>query len=89
VGGIKHYGLIDDDDVDDFEKYLEEGGECAYVFMEFSSNPILVSVDLIRLRKLVSFSFLFLFLCLFLERFAMGTGDGKKEGNTNWLEERY
>ncbi|KAJ8108691.1 hypothetical protein ONZ43_g6349 [Nemania bipapillata] len=40
-GGIRHYGKADESDVDDFEKYLEEGGACAYVFTEFPSNPIL------------------------------------------------
>jgi cystathionine gamma-synthase len=60
-GGVKHYGKADDADVDDFEKYLESGGQCSYVFTEFPSNPILVSVDLMRLRKLVShFCFLIL-----------------------------
>ncbi|TGJ85914.1 hypothetical protein E0Z10_g2899 [Xylaria hypoxylon] len=51
-GGIKHYGRADDSDVDDFETYLEGGGECAYIFTEFPSNPIVVSVDLMRLRGL-------------------------------------
>ncbi|KAJ2974527.1 hypothetical protein NUW58_g8632 [Xylaria curta] len=51
-GGIRHYGRANDADVDDFEKYLEEGGKCAYVFTEFPSNPILVSVNLERLRRL-------------------------------------
>ncbi len=52
-GGMKHYGRADDSDLDDFEKYLEAGGECAFAFTEFPSNPILVSVDLMRLRGLV------------------------------------
>ncbi|KAI0877561.1 cystathionine gamma-synthase [Hypoxylon argillaceum] len=51
-GGIRHYGRADESDVDDFEKYLEGGGDCAFVFTEFPSNPILVSVDLMRLRRL-------------------------------------
>ncbi|KAI0539992.1 cystathionine gamma-synthase [Xylaria digitata] len=51
-GGVKHYGRADDSDIDDFEAYLDGGGECAYVFTEFPSNPILVSVDLMRLRSL-------------------------------------
>ncbi|KAI0114004.1 cystathionine gamma-synthase [Nemania sp. FL0031] len=51
-GGIKHYGMAGESDVDDFEKYLEGGGKCGYVFTEFPSNPILVSVNLMRLRKL-------------------------------------
>jgi cystathionine gamma-synthase len=53
-GGLKHYGKADENDLDEFEKYLEEGGKCSYVFTEFPSNPILVSTNLIRLRKLVS-----------------------------------
>ncbi|GAP87336.2 putative cystathionine gamma-synthase [Rosellinia necatrix] len=52
AGGLRHYGRAADDDVDDFESYLEGGGPCAYVFTEFPSNPILVSVDLMRLRRL-------------------------------------
>ncbi|KAF3016194.1 hypothetical protein E8E14_010888 [Neopestalotiopsis sp. 37M] len=51
-GGLKHYGKADENDLDEFEKYLEEGGKCSYAFTEFPSNPILVSTDLIRLRKL-------------------------------------
>ncbi|KAI3322046.1 cystathionine gamma-synthase [Xylariaceae sp. AK1471] len=51
-GGLKHYGYANDADVNDFERYLEGGGECAYVFTEFPSNPIMVSVDLMRLRSL-------------------------------------
>ncbi|ORY57476.1 cystathionine gamma-synthase [Pseudomassariella vexata] len=50
--GLKHYGKCDENDVNDFEKYLEEGGKCSYVFTEFPSNPILVSADLRRLRTL-------------------------------------
>ncbi|KAI0416959.1 cystathionine gamma-synthase [Xylaria grammica] len=50
--GLKHYGRADDSDLDDFEIYLEGGGECAYVFTEFPSNPLLISVDLMRLRGL-------------------------------------
>ncbi|KAI0144261.1 cystathionine gamma-synthase [Xylariaceae sp. FL1272] len=52
ASGIKHYGAASDTDVDDFEKYLGGGGECGYVFTEFPSNPVMVSVDLMRLRKL-------------------------------------
>ncbi|KAI1166821.1 cystathionine gamma-synthase [Nemania serpens] len=51
-GGIRHYGRADESDVDDFEEFLEQGGSCAYVFTEFPSNPTLVSVDLMRLRRL-------------------------------------
>ncbi|CAJ2501223.1 Uu.00g040760.m01.CDS01 [Anthostomella pinea] len=52
AGGVKHYGKCDGAEVDDFEKYLEGGGECSYVFTEFPSNPIMVCVNLMRLRKL-------------------------------------
>lgn len=65
-GGIQHYGRADDADVDDFEKYLEEGGECSYVFTEFPSNPVLVSVHLMRLRALVSLFLLFPSYLLYL-----------------------
>ncbi|KAK9788985.1 putative Cystathionine gamma-synthase [Seiridium cardinale] len=51
-GGLKHYGKCNENDLNEFEKYLEQGGQCSYIFTEFPSNPILVSVDLIRLRKL-------------------------------------
>jgi cystathionine gamma-synthase len=54
-GGIKHYGHANDADVNDFERYLEGGGACAYVFVEVPSNPIMVSVDLMRLRRLVGY----------------------------------
>ncbi|KAK8056177.1 cystathionine gamma-synthase [Apiospora rasikravindrae] len=50
--GMKHYGHCDDNDLNEFEMYLEGGGKCSYVFTEFPSNPVLVSVDLVRLRKL-------------------------------------
>ena len=52
-GGMKHYGRADDSDLDDFEQYLKEGGQCASVFTEFPSNPITVGVNLMRLRALV------------------------------------
>ncbi|KAI0486494.1 cystathionine gamma-synthase [Xylaria cf. heliscus] len=51
-GGMRHYGRADDAEMDDFEAYLEGGGECAYAITEFPSNPILVSVDIARLRRL-------------------------------------
>ncbi|KAI1333167.1 cystathionine gamma-synthase [Xylariaceae sp. FL0255] len=51
-GGIKYYGNASEAEVDEFEKYLADGGKCAYVFTEFPSNPIMVSVDLLRIRKL-------------------------------------
>lgn len=58
--GMKHFGSCDAKSnlFDELEKYLEgekqKGGRPAYCFAEFPSNPILVSVDLVRLRKLVS-----------------------------------
>ncbi|KAH8676082.1 cystathionine gamma-synthase [Xylariales sp. PMI_506] len=52
ASGFKHYGKCEDSDLDDFEKYLEGGGKCSFVFTEFPSNPILTSVDILRLRKL-------------------------------------
>nr|CDP23017.1 Putative cystathionine gamma-synthase [Podospora anserina S mat+] len=56
--GMKHFGSCDAKSnlFDELEKYLEgekqKGGRPAYCFAEFPSNPILVSVDLVRLRKL-------------------------------------
>jgi len=60
--GFKHWGKADEADLDAFEAYLVnddeaagEGGKaskCAYVFVEFPSNPIMVGVDLARLRRL-------------------------------------
>lgn len=59
-GGMKHFGRCDAASgvMDALEEYLEgerrAGRPVAYVFAEFPSNPILVSVDLQRLRELVS-----------------------------------
>ncbi|KAK4173641.1 putative cystathionine gamma-synthase [Triangularia setosa] len=56
--GMKHFGRCDAQSnlFSELEAYLEsehkEGRKPAYCFAEFPSNPILVSVDLIRLRKL-------------------------------------
>lgn len=58
-GGMKHFGPCGADSgvMDKLEEYLEaeekEGRTISYVFVEFPSNPILVSVDLKRLRLLV------------------------------------
>ena len=62
--GFKHFGRCDAKSgvLDEFESYLQaeakEGRKVAYVFVEFPSNPILVSVDLRRLRQLVRISHL-------------------------------
>ncbi|KAK0748270.1 pyridoxal phosphate-dependent transferase [Apiosordaria backusii] len=58
LNGMKHFGRCDATSnlFDELEAYLEkeknQGRKPAYCFAEFPSNPILVSVDLIRLRKL-------------------------------------
>lgn len=60
-GGMKHFGRCDPDSgvMEALEAWLEEekaaGRKVAYVIAEFPSNPILVSVDLVRLREVVSF----------------------------------
>lgn len=59
-GGMKHFGACDAASgvMDKVEEYLEahyqEGKTVSYVFLEFPSNPILVSADLKRLRQIVS-----------------------------------
>jgi cystathionine gamma-synthase len=60
LGGMKHFARCDSagGGVDEFEEYLEaeakEGRKISYAFVEFPSNPILVSADLKRVRQLVS-----------------------------------
>ncbi|KUI57558.1 hypothetical protein VP1G_04889 [Cytospora mali] len=55
--GMKHFGQCDAASgvMDKVEEYLEahyrEGKTVSYVFLEFPSNPILVSADLKRLRQ--------------------------------------
>jgi cystathionine beta-lyase/cystathionine gamma-synthase len=59
-GGMKHFGQCDADGraLEELEEWLEEekvaGRKVAYIFTEFPSNPILVSLDLRRLRGIVS-----------------------------------
>ncbi|KAK4157851.1 pyridoxal phosphate-dependent transferase [Chaetomidium leptoderma] len=56
-GGMKHFGRCDGESgvMEALEAWLEgekvAGRRVGYVFVEFPSNPILVSVDLIRLRE--------------------------------------
>ncbi|KAK0618031.1 pyridoxal phosphate-dependent transferase [Bombardia bombarda] len=56
--GFKHFGECDEGSgvMDALERYLmdevKEGRRISYVFVEFPSNPILVSVNLKRLREL-------------------------------------
>ncbi|KAK4128938.1 PLP-dependent transferase [Parathielavia appendiculata] len=56
-GGVKHFGKCDAESgvMEELEAWLEKekqaGRRVAYVFAEFPSNPILVSVDLRRLRQ--------------------------------------
>lgn len=56
--GMKHFGHVDSEGIDEVEKYLEEetakGQKFSYIVVEFPSNPILASADLGRLRKIVS-----------------------------------
>ncbi|KAK0731798.1 cystathionine gamma-synthase [Lasiosphaeris hirsuta] len=56
-GGFKHFGRCDDGTaLDELEVWLEgektAGRTVGFLFVEFPSNPILVSVDLKRLRQL-------------------------------------
>lgn len=57
-GGMKHIGDARDGVVDNVEEYLEatykDGKTISYAFLEFPSNPILVSVDLKRLRNIAN-----------------------------------
>jgi cystathionine gamma-synthase len=63
--GFKHFGRVDGagKGLDEMEAYLEaeakEGRKITYAFVEFPSNPIMVSADLNRLRGLADkFDFL-------------------------------
>lgn len=55
-GGMKHIGDARDGVMDKVEEYLEaiykDGKTISYAFLEFPSNPILVSIDLKRMRKI-------------------------------------
>lgn len=59
-GGMKHFGRCDGASgvVEELARWLEgekrEGRRVGYVFVEFPSNPILVSVDLKGVREVVS-----------------------------------
>ncbi|KAF8142299.1 pyridoxal phosphate-dependent transferase [Mycena galopus ATCC 62051] len=52
--GFKHFGQCDNQSnvPDKLEAHLKSNGKVSYVFVEFPSNPILVSVDLKKLRQL-------------------------------------
>ncbi|KAK3396582.1 pyridoxal phosphate-dependent transferase [Sordaria brevicollis] len=58
VEAFKHFGNCEDSAkvMDELEQYArelkEKGRKIAYLFVEFPSNPLLVSVDLERLRKI-------------------------------------
>lgn len=58
--GMKHFGVCDAASgvMDEIEAWLEghyrEGKTVGYAFLEFPSNPLLVSADLKRLRQIVS-----------------------------------
>ena len=69
--GFRHFGKCTSrGDLDELEAYLEgervAGRRISYLFVEFPSNPILVSADLGRLRELVGFSFSFSFQVLLM-----------------------
>lgn len=55
-GGMKHIGDARDGVMDRVEEYLETihkgGNTISYAFLEFPSNPILVSTDLKRMREI-------------------------------------
>nr|XP_036580629.1 cystathionine gamma-synthase [Colletotrichum truncatum]KAF6788624.1 cystathionine gamma-synthase [Colletotrichum truncatum] len=54
--GYKHFGLVDAKGLDSFEAWLDEqeasGKDVSYVITEFPSNPLLASIDVVRLKKL-------------------------------------
>ncbi|KAK1783649.1 pyridoxal phosphate-dependent transferase [Copromyces sp. CBS 386.78] len=58
ASAFKHFGNCEDSDkvMDELEEYAkqlkEKGRGIGYLFVEFPSNPLLVSVDLGRLRKI-------------------------------------
>lgn len=60
AGGMKHFGACDGASgvMDKVEAYLEahyrDGKTVSFAFLEFPSNPLLVSADLKRLRQIVS-----------------------------------
>lgn len=68
-GGMKHFGACGAASgvMDKVEAYLEahygEGRTVSYAFVEFPSNPLLVSADLKRLRQIVSLPYLPLVAC--------------------------
>lgn len=53
-GGFLHFGDVDGQGhgIDELERTLEAGKKISYLFLEFPSNPILVSADLKQLRRL-------------------------------------
>lgn len=55
--GFKHIGQVDDEAIDEFEKWLDEqaseGKPVSYVLVEFPGNPTLDTPDLARLKRLV------------------------------------
>ena len=59
--GSKHFGRTDDETLDQLETWLEEEKKAerpvSYLFVEFPGNPLVDSVDLVRLKKLVSIYF--------------------------------
>ncbi|KAF9879307.1 cystathionine gamma-synthase [Colletotrichum karsti] len=63
--GYKHFGRVDEDGLDVFEAWLDEraaaGEDVSYVITEFPSNPLLASIDIVRLKTLsVKHNFVFI-----------------------------
>lgn len=58
--GFKHVGKVDKKSIDGMEIWLEgekeAGRPVSYAIVEFPGNPTLDTVDLLRLKKLVSYS---------------------------------
>lgn len=52
-GGFKHFGLVDEKAIDDFETWLEGGVKVTCVIVEIPGNPTIESSDLKRLKQLV------------------------------------
>ncbi|GKT75583.1 cystathionine gamma-synthase [Colletotrichum tofieldiae] len=55
--GYKHFGPVDAKGLDDFESWLDgeaaAGRDVSYVITEFPSNPLLASIDIGHLKKLL------------------------------------
>lgn len=54
INGWKHFGRVDTQSLDSMEAWLQAGNRVSYAIVEFPGNPTLESVDLHRLKALVS-----------------------------------